>query len=74
VFSDNNPLRKKIRYYIGFIMALLYIAIGSLFLFTDIAIETFPAYRVPVGVVLLVYAAFRLYSTIKTGKESDSVD
>ena len=50
-------------------MVALYLGIGLLFLFTDIAIETFPAYRGPVGGLLVVYAGFRMYSIIKRYKQ-----
>jgi len=69
VYSESNPLKNKIRYYSGFIMVALYLGIGLLFLFTDIAIETFPAYRGPVGGLLVVYAGFRMYSIIKRYKQ-----
>ena len=65
MFSDSNPLINKIRYYSGFIMVALYLVIGLLFLFTDLAIQTFPVYREAVGGLLIVYAVFRLYSIIK---------
>lgn len=68
MFSDNNPLTNKIRFYSGFIMIALYLAIGLLFLFTDIAIQTFPVYREPVGGLLIVYAGFRGYSIIRKNK------
>ena len=52
-------------------MVAVYLVVGLLFLFTDIAIQTFPQYRQPVGVVLIAYAAFRLYSTIRLGKQNE---
>ena len=52
-------------------MVVLYLIIGLLFLFSDIAIQTFPAYREPVGGLLIAYAAFRLYSTIKKGRQME---
>ena len=69
MYSDNNPLINKIRFYSGFIMVALYLAIGLLFLFTDIAIQTFPVYREPVGGLLIVYAGFRVYSIIRKNKQ-----
>jgi hypothetical protein len=50
-------------------MVVLYLIMGLLFLFSDIAIQTFPVYREPVGGVLIIYAGFRLYSTIKQIKQ-----
>lgn len=63
--SESNPLINKIRYYSRFIMVALYLVIGLLFSFSDIAIETFPVYREAVGGLLILYAAFRLYLIVK---------
>jgi len=65
VLPESNPLINKIRYYLSFIMVALYLGIGLLFLFTDIATQTFPVYREAVGGLLIFYAAFRLYLIIK---------
>jgi hypothetical protein len=67
---ENNPLINKIRFYFSFLMVLIYLAFGSVFLFSDIAIQTFPVYREPIGGLLIVYACFRLYSIIKKNKEN----
>ena len=73
VFSDSNPSANKIRYYSNFIMVVIYVALGLLFLFTDIALETFPQNRIAIGIVFIVYAAFRTLLTIqkirKAGQE-----
>lgn len=63
--SESNPLINKIRHYSRFIMVALYLVIGLLFLFSDIAIQTFPVYREAVGGLLILYAAFRLYLIVK---------
>jgi hypothetical protein len=55
----------RIRYYSSFFMVALYVAIGLLFLCTDIAIDTFPMYRTGVGITMIVYAAVRAYLTIR---------
>lgn len=57
------------RYYFSFVMVVLYLTIGLLFLFSDIAIQTFPAYREFIGGLLVVYAGFRVYSIIKQNKQ-----
>jgi hypothetical protein len=62
----------KIRYYSNFIMVAIYVSLGLLFLFTDIADELFPAYRKPVGITLLVYAIMRTYLIIKKIKEEEN--
>ncbi len=41
-------------------MIAIYLSLGLLFLFTDIAIATFTAYRKEIGLTLLVYSIIRL--------------
>ena len=69
MFSESNPLINNIRYYFSFIMAGLYLAIGLLFLFSDIGIQMFPDYREIIGGLLILYSCFRLYSIIKKKKQ-----
>ncbi len=49
-------------------MVAVYLALGLLFLFTDIAIDTFPVYRKPVGIIMIVYAGVRTFLNIKKEK------
>ena len=58
------------RYYFSFVMVAVYLTLGLLFLFTDIGIDTFPAYRKPIGVTLLIYAVVRTILTIIKNKNS----
>ena len=53
-------------------MVAVYLIIGLLFLFTDTAIELFPMYRTPVGIVMLAYASFRGYTTYKKIENNES--
>ena len=69
MLSDSNPLVNKIRYYFGFGMVALYLVIGLLFLFSDIAIQTFPLYRTGVGILFIIYAGFRLFVTIRKQRQ-----
>lgn len=55
----------KLRYYPAFIMVAVYLALGLLFLFTDIAVDLFPFYRKQIGFVMVVYGAFRTFSTMR---------
>lgn len=48
--------------------------IGLLFLFTNIAEDLFPMYRMPVGIIMLAYGSFRAYTTYKKIKNSESKD
>lgn len=46
-------------------MVAVYLALGLLFLFTDIAADTFPANRKPIGIVFLIYGLFRMVMIIQ---------
>lgn len=45
-------------------MVVFYVAIGLLFLFTDVASETFSANRTPIGIIFICYGLFRMIITI----------
>ena len=64
VIFDSNPAVNKFRYYIHFLMVALYLALGLLFLFTEVAIDTFPENRQAIGIVFIIYGSFRLVATI----------
>ena len=49
-------------------MIAVYVALGLLFFFTDIAIETFPNYRKELGMTMLVYSVVRTIMTIRQRK------
>jgi hypothetical protein len=46
-------------------MIAVYVGLGLLFFLTDIAKETFPAYRKELGATMLIYAGIRLVMTIR---------
>lgn len=46
-------------------MVTVYLALGLLFLFTDVAINAFPSNRKPIGIIFLVYGSFRLILTLQ---------
>lgn len=46
-------------------MVAIYITLGLLFLFSDMAIDTFPAYRTTLGCVLLGYGCLRAFLSLK---------
>jgi hypothetical protein len=52
-------------------MVAVYLALGLLFLFTDIAENIFPANRTPIGIVFLSYGLFRMITTIRKIKKAD---
>lgn len=62
---NSNPTVNKIRYYSTFLMVAIYLTLGLLFLFTDIGIDKFPAFRKEIGVVMLVYGVIRAFTTIR---------
>lgn len=61
----------KISHYFGFAMVAVYVALGLLFLFTDISIEIFPEYRTQVGITMILYAIYRTYTIYKKVKKID---
>lgn len=62
---NSNPTVNKIRYYSTFLMVAIYLALGLLFLFTDIGIDKFPVYRIQIGVVMLIYGVIRAFTTVR---------
>lgn len=46
-------------------MIAIYLALGLLFLFTDIGVDRFPAYRKEIGVVMLIYGVLRAFTTVR---------
>lgn len=54
----------KIRYYSNFFMIAVYLGLGLLFLFTDIAASTFPNYRKELGITMLIYCVIRTFLMI----------
>jgi hypothetical protein len=71
---NSSPTGNKIRFYTSFFMVALYFALGLLFYFTDIAADTFPVYRKPVGIIMMVYAAVRAYLTIRRERNQRAND
>lgn len=53
-------------------MVAVYISLGLLFLFTDIAVDAFPAYRKVLGCVLIAYGSLRTYLNIKKIREEEN--
>lgn len=59
----------KIRYYSNFFMIAVYLGIGLLFFFTDIAVNTFPNYRKELGATMMIYAVVRSFLMIRKHKK-----
>lgn len=61
----SNPSLDKIRNYFNFVMIAIYLSLGLLFLFTDIGIVTFPVYRQPIGITMIIYSVVRIILTLQ---------
>lgn len=68
---NSSPTLNKFRYYSNFVMVVIYLAMGVLFLFTDIGIDYFPAFRTEVGWVMIIYAGIRTILSIKKFKQKE---
>jgi len=68
VFSGSHPTVEKLRYYSGYIMIVVYMALGIVFFFTDIAETTFPSYRKEIGSTMMIYSVIRLVLTYRKNK------
>jgi hypothetical protein len=53
-------------------MVAVYLTLGLLFLFTDIGIDYFPAYRNEIGWVMLIYAVLRTFLSIRKFKQKEN--
>lgn len=62
----------KIRYYSNFFMIAVYLSLGLLFFFTQIAENIFPNYRKELGATMIIYAGIRTFLIIrKNRREKD---
>jgi hypothetical protein len=68
---QKNHSANRFRNYFGFIMVLLYIIIGGLFLFTNIAADTFPDYRTGIGITCITYGTIRAFMTWRKIKREE---
>lgn len=68
--NTTKSLLENTRYYSNFLMIAVYLALGALFLFSDVGIQFFPSNRAEAGGVLIAYAAYRFYSTYKKIKKN----
>ena len=61
----------KIRYYSNFVMIAVYLGLGLLFFFTNIAEETVPSYRKELGATMMIYAVVRTFLVIRKHKRDN---
>jgi hypothetical protein len=64
---------RKVLDYFYLLMAFVYILLGAVFIFTSVAVDSFPLYRTPVGILLITYALFRFYTGTKKLKQKNVV-
>jgi len=50
-------------------MIAVYLGLGLLFFFTDIALNTFPNYRKELGATMLIYSVIRTFLVIRKHKK-----
>lgn len=50
-------------------MIAVYLGLGLLFFFTDIALKTFPNYRIELGATMIIYSGIRTFLVIKKHKK-----
>ena len=68
MFTGSHPLIDKFRYYSSYAMIAVYLTLGIIFFFTDIAETTFPSYRKEIGATMLIYSVVRLFLTIRKNR------
>jgi hypothetical protein len=68
VFSGSHPLLEKLRVYSNYAMVAVYMALGIMFFFTDVAVETFPSYRKEIGCTMMIYSVVRIILTYRKNK------
>ena len=61
----------KIRYYSNFVMIAVYLGLGLLFFFTNIAEEPVPSYRKELGATMMIYAVVRTFLVIRKHKRDN---
>jgi hypothetical protein len=66
--QESNQALKKVAYYVGVFMVVVYILIGLSLIFTNVFLEIIPKNRPVYGSIVLIYAAFRLYMALRLRK------
>jgi heme A synthase len=70
VIENSNSTVKNILHYFNFLMIAMYVTLGLLFLFTQVAIEILPEHRQAMGVVFIVYSVIRATLLIRKIKKT----
>lgn len=69
---DSNKTLRSVAFYFGLIMVTIYVALGLALIFTNVFYELLPQNRTLLGLVILLYAGFRIYMTFRLRKRSHS--
>ena len=68
--QPNNTVR-EVLYYFSFLMVLVYIGIGLMFMFSSFLTEMIPSNRALIGGIFILYGIFRLYMLIRLKKSRE---
>jgi cytochrome c biogenesis protein CcdA len=65
---DQKNTIKEVLFYFSFLMVLVYIGLGLMFLFSDFMSEMVKDYRSIIGGVFIIYGVFRMYILMRMRK------
>jgi hypothetical protein len=68
--QDSNKTLRTLAFYFGLLMVTVYIALGLALIFSNAFFELLPQNRALLGTVILFYAAFRIYMTMRLRKKN----
>lgn len=68
--QESKSALKNVAYYVGVFMVVIYILIAVSLMFTNVFIELIPNNRTIYGLIVLVYAGFRLYMALRLRKNT----
>ncbi len=66
--NEQNNTLKEILFYFSFLMVLVYIGIGLMFLFSDFLSDMVKDYRAVIGGAFILYGVFRMYILMRMRK------
>jgi hypothetical protein len=69
-FDQKNSI-KEVLFYFSFLMVLVYIGIGLMFMFSNFLSEMVRDNRAVIGGIFIIYGVFRLYMLIRLKRARD---
>jgi hypothetical protein len=72
--ESGNPTVKQVLYYFSFVMVLVYMAIGLLFIFTNVLIDLVHKNRTIIGLFFIAYGIFRGYMLIRLKRSREKFE